>query len=79
MDPDVLAFDAELKRLYVSAESGTVTVFQESGTELRSLGQLHMPHAHTVSVDPKTHLVYFPLQDIGGHPILRIMRPADQP
>jgi DNA-binding beta-propeller fold protein YncE len=77
-DPDVLAFDPELKRLYVSAESGTVTVFQESGTELRSLGQLHMPHAHTVSVDPKTHLVYFPLQDIGGHPILRIMRPADQ-
>ncbi len=77
-DPDVLAFDPELKRLYVSAESGTVTVFQENGTELRLLGQLHMPHAHTVSVDPKTHLVYFPLQDIGGHPILRIMRPADQ-
>jgi DNA-binding beta-propeller fold protein YncE len=27
-DPDVLAFDPGLKRLYVSAESGTVTVFQ---------------------------------------------------
>ena len=76
-DPDVLAFDPELKRLYVSAESGTVSVFQESGTELRALGQMHMPHAHTVSVDPKTHLVYFPLQDIGGHPILRIMRPRE--
>ena len=76
-DPDVLAFDPELKRLYVSAESGTVSVFQESGTELRSLGQMHMPHAHTVSVDPKTHLVYFPLQDIGGHPLLRIMRPTE--
>lgn len=31
-----------------------------------------------VAVDPETHLVYFPLQDIHGHPILRIMRPAGQ-
>ncbi|HEY1213377.1 MAG TPA: YncE family protein, partial [Bryobacteraceae bacterium] len=29
-DPDVLAFDPGLKRLYVSAESGTVTVLEES-------------------------------------------------
>jgi hypothetical protein len=36
-----------------------------------------MPHAHTVSVDPKTHLVYFPLENISGHPLLRIMRPTD--
>jgi hypothetical protein len=27
----------------------------------------------------KTHLVYFPLENVGGHPLLRIMRPADQP
>ena len=30
-DPDVLAFDPGLKRLYVSAESGNVTVFREQG------------------------------------------------
>jgi len=36
-----------------------------------------MPHAHTVSVDTDTHLVYFPLQDIDGHPILRIMEPRE--
>jgi DNA-binding beta-propeller fold protein YncE len=30
-DPDVLAFDPGLNRLYVSAESGTVFVFEESG------------------------------------------------
>jgi hypothetical protein len=35
-----------------------------------------MPHAHTVAVDPKTHLVYFPLENIDGHPILRIMQPV---
>jgi DNA-binding beta-propeller fold protein YncE len=74
-DPDVLAFDPGLKRLYVSAESGTVTVFEERGRELKALGQFYMPHAHTVSVDPKTHLVYFPLEDVNGHPLLRIMKP----
>ncbi|KAA6463304.1 YncE family protein [Acidobacteria bacterium AB60] len=77
-DPDVLAFDPGLQRLYVSAESGTVAVFQENGGALQSLGQFFMPHAHTVSVDPKTHLVYFPLEDIGGRPLLRIMKPTDQ-
>jgi DNA-binding beta-propeller fold protein YncE len=76
-DPDVLAFDPGLERLYVSAESGTVTVLQKTNGDLRSLGQFHMPHAHTVSVDPKTHLVYFPLENISGHPLLRIMRPTD--
>lgn len=78
-DPDVLAFDPGLKRLYVSAESGTVSVFQENAPDLRLLGQFNMPHAHTVSADPKTHLVYFPLENIDGHPLLRIMRPADRP
>lgn len=74
-DPDVLAFDSGLKRLYVSAESGTVMVFGwQNG--LHKLGELKMPHAHTVAVDPNTHLVYFPLENVGGKPILRIMRPA---
>lgn len=75
-DPDVLAFDPSLKRLYVSAESGQVAVFQEDANGLRSLGRIEMPHAHTVSVDPATHLVYFPLENIAGKPILRVMKPS---
>jgi DNA-binding beta-propeller fold protein YncE len=75
-DPDVLAFDRGLKRLYVSAESGNVTVFRERGKTLVSEGEFFMPHAHTVCVEPDTHLVYFPLQDIEGHPLLRIMEPT---
>jgi DNA-binding beta-propeller fold protein YncE len=67
-DPDVLAFDPGLKRLYVSAESGNVTVFRENGKALVTEGTLSMPHAHTVCVDPDTHLVYFPLQSVDGHP-----------
>jgi DNA-binding beta-propeller fold protein YncE len=77
--PDVLAFDAGLGRLYVSAESGTVTVFQEHGKELLTEGQMVMPYAHTVCVDPATHLVYFPLENVDGHPILRIMEPSQTP
>ncbi len=75
-DPDVLAFDSGLKRLYVSAESGTVNVFQYRDHALTLLDTLHMPRAHTVAVDPATHLVYFPLENLAGHPVLRILRPA---
>jgi DNA-binding beta-propeller fold protein YncE len=61
--PDVLAFDPSLRRLYVSAESGEVAVFAERGRRLRKLGQAFLaPEAHTVAVDPRTHLVYFPLE-----------------
>jgi DNA-binding beta-propeller fold protein YncE len=77
-DPDVLAFDPGLGRLYVSAESGTVTVFEETGRDVKTLGQFHMPHAHTVSVDPQSHLVYFPLENVNGKPVLRIMKAVDQ-
>ncbi len=75
-DPDVLAFDPGLKRLYVSAESGNVFVFREDGKTLVDEGHISIPHAHTVCVDPNTHLVYFPLENIDGHPLLRIMEPT---
>src|SRR6202163_623563 len=75
-DPDVLAFDPGVKRLYVSAESGNVFVFREDGKTLVDEGHISIPHAHTVCVDPHTHLVYFPLENIDGHPLLRIMEPT---
>jgi DNA-binding beta-propeller fold protein YncE len=77
-DPDVLAFDPGMKMIYVAAESGEVSVFQENGKNLVFKGQMKMPHAHTVSVDPRTHLVYFPLENLKGHPVLRIMAPAEK-
>src|SRR6516162_10154410 len=46
-DPDVLSFDPGLGRLYVSAESGTVCVFQEAERTLRPIGRITMPHAHS--------------------------------
>ncbi len=73
--PDVLAFDATLRRLYVSSEVGDVAVFAERGRSLVKLGQAVLaPFAHTVAVDSGTHLVYFPLQSgSSGRPELRIM------
>ena len=72
-EPDVLAYDNTAKRLYVAAESGHVTVFQQANRAIEPLGELYMPHAHTVAVDQKTHLVYFPLEEVNGKPVLRIM------
>jgi DNA-binding beta-propeller fold protein YncE len=78
-EPDVLAFDPGLGRLYVAAESGVVSVFQQRGTELASLGEYHAPAAHSVAVDPGSHRVYLPLQNVGGRPVLRILAPGFQP
>jgi hypothetical protein len=38
----------------------TVTIFQNNNRKLDLLSSFEMPHTHTVAVDPKTHLVYFP-------------------
>jgi hypothetical protein len=74
-DPDVLAWDAAWRRLYVAAESGVLSVFEVNGSQLRSLGDVRAAHAHTVSVDPRTHRVYLPLENVGGRPVLRVMIP----
>jgi YVTN family beta-propeller protein len=78
-DPDVLAFDNGFGRLYVSAESGVISVFDERGRNLERVGEgFFAPNAHSVAVDNRTHRVYFPLQNVGGKPILRIALPSDK-
>jgi DNA-binding beta-propeller fold protein YncE len=74
--PDVLAWDPTLGRLYVAAEGGVLSAFWLNGTALEPVGEVRAPNAHTVSVDPRTHRVYLPLENIGGHPVLRIYEPA---
>jgi YVTN family beta-propeller protein len=79
-DPDVLAFDKGFGRLYVSAESGVIAIFDERGHNLEKLGEgFFAPNAHSVAVDSRTHRVYFPLQNMGGKPVLRIAVPSDKP
>jgi DNA-binding beta-propeller fold protein YncE len=72
-DPDVLAFDAAAHRLYVAAESGVVAVFDARDGTLAKVGQSYLaPAAHTIGVDPATHLVYVALENAGGKPVLRV-------
>jgi chromate transporter len=73
--PDVLAWDPGWRRLYVASESGVLSAFAAGPQSLEPLGELTIPGAHTVSVDPRTHRVYLPLQNVGGSPALRILSP----
>ena len=76
-DPDVVALDPGLGRLYVGCEAGAVSVYEERFADgrgtLAPLGEYRAPHAHSVSADPTTHRVYVPLQDVNGKPTLRIL------
>lgn len=75
-DPDVLAFDSKLHRLYAASESGIVSVFDLTRNKIVKISETYLaPHAHTVSVDTKTHFVYFPLQNFDGKPVLQILKP----
>jgi YVTN family beta-propeller protein len=72
--PDVLAFDAPRRLLYVAAESGPVTAFKETDTGLQLLAQQDVgPNAHSMAVDPDTGHVYVPLANVNGKPVLREM------
>ena len=78
-DPDVLAFDTTLHRLYVSAESGNISIFEEHDRRLQKVAEgFFAANAHTVAVDSRTHRVYWPLQNVGGKPVLRITVPSDK-
>jgi len=75
-DPDVLAWDAGWRRLYVASESGVLSTFLVDGTTLHQLADIRAPRAHTVAVDPRTHRVYLPLENVGGKPVLRVLEPS---
>lgn len=75
-DPDVLALDLGLHRLYVAGEAGVVSVFDVSADRPAKIGQERLAdNAHIVAVDPQTHRVFLPLRDVGGKPLLRVMEP----
>ena len=76
-DPDVLGYDPTFKYLYVAAESGFVSVFK-AGQQIGKLADIKLgANAHVVAVDPASHASYFPLKNVGGRTVLRIMRPGE--
>jgi len=70
--PDVLAYDQSAHRLYVAAESGTVTVLDLRERRLTATGSDHLADdAHVVAVDPRTHHSYYPVPaGANGRPAL---------
>jgi len=75
-EPDVLALDPGLRRLYVASESGILTVVDVSPPAPRpQVSGYAGPNAHSVAVDPDTHVVYLPLTSVGGRPVLRELSP----
>ena len=76
-DPDVLAYDPGLGYLYVAAESGIVSIFNTKSGPVARLADLNVgSNAHVVAVDSVTHKSYFPLKNVGGRAVLRIMSPS---
>jgi DNA-binding beta-propeller fold protein YncE len=74
--PDVLAYDPQKAWLYVAGERGVVSVFQVGASGAAKLGQAFLAdNAHVVAVDPATHRVFFPLRNVGGKAVLRVMQP----
>lgn len=78
-DPDVLAYDPSLHLLYVAGEAGVVSMFRVERSAVSKLGDGHVgPNAHVVAVDPETHRAYFPLKNLEGRTMLRILEPVRQ-
>jgi len=73
-EPDVMALDPKRGLLYVAGERGVLSLFKIGDHGLAKLGEGFVgENAHTVSVDPDTGLVYLPLRNVSGHPVLRIL------
>ncbi|HQT82321.1 MAG: hypothetical protein B7Z60_06235 [Ferrovum sp. 37-45-19] len=71
--PDVLAFDEGQRLLYIAGEQGSVSLFRV-GYGVNKIWQgLIGNNAHVVVTDPQTGRVYFPLMNVNGSPVLRIM------
>jgi DNA-binding beta-propeller fold protein YncE len=78
-DPDVLAFDPQRETLFVAGESGEVSEFNIAAGKISKMGESFVAHnAHVVAVQPITHEVYFPIMNVDGRPVLRVMHPGNQ-
>ncbi len=73
--PDVLDFDKEKHKLVISSESGMVSIFKVDPGKVTKTGEsFFYSNAHSVCIDQKNHLVFFPLKNVNGFPVLRIMK-----
>jgi len=54
-------------------------MFDKRGNSLVKIAEEFFDaHEHNIAVDQRTHPVYFPLQNVGSKPVLRIALPSDK-
>jgi hypothetical protein len=72
--PDVVKYDAGLKRIYVACYSGAISVFQEDDPDhFRKLEDFFVQKkVHSLAVDQDTYRLYAPEQEADGHPAARM-------
>lgn len=73
--PDVIKFDAGLKRIYVACYSGAISIFHQNDADhYRKIEDFKVQHAvHSLAVDPETHRVYTPEQEEDGKPVAKMV------
>ena len=71
---DVIAYDPGLRRIYVACFRGFISIFQEDDAKhFRKLADVPMERkVHSLAVDPATHRIYVPEQEVDGKPAARI-------
>ena len=78
--PDVLSVDGDFNWVYVAAETGDLKIFDVGGGGLEEIDSEHPgASAHSVAVDKTTHRAFFPLENGGDGPVLRVMKPGSPP
>jgi DNA-binding beta-propeller fold protein YncE len=72
--PDVIKFDAGLKRIYAACYSGAISVFQmDDADHYRKLEDFPVQKkVHSLAVDPETHRIYVPEQEADGKGVARM-------
>jgi YVTN family beta-propeller protein len=72
--PDVIKFDAGLKRIYAACYSGAISVFQmDDANHYRKLEDFPVQKkVHSLAVDEETHRVYAPEQEADGKAVARM-------
>jgi DNA-binding beta-propeller fold protein YncE len=73
--PDVIKFDAGLKRIYVACSSGAISVFQmDDPDHYRKVEDFPVQKkVHSLAVDTETHRVYAPEQEENGKAVARMV------
>jgi hypothetical protein len=73
--PDVVKFDAGLRRIYAACSSGAIYVFQmDDPDHYKKLEDFPVQRkVHSLAVDARTHRVYAPEQEEDGKPVARMV------